>query len=133
MSPYYLFKVVAGPKADRFISEARRVLRGTDFSVVGRARNPNRKQFYKETGKRSYGWDDQVLKHPYQDCLPYKHASYLALYLRDYHPFGKDNSIKRAKKAAKVVKKLRSQWEAQVVKKLRSQWETQGWTFFMGK
>ena len=56
-----------------FVSDCRKLLRGSGVRLRVRGRNPNRKQFYTKTG---YG------KHPYCQDLPVKYASHYALYVR---------------------------------------------------
>lgn len=77
-----------------FVSDCRKLLRGTGVGLRVRGRNPNRKQFYTKTG---YG------KHPYCQDLPVKYASHYALYVRDERINSIDDYARLCERAKIVI------------------------------
>lgn len=70
-----------------FLSDLRKVFRGTGMKVIRYARNPNREQFYANEPRRR-GIGGGLLKHYYCQNLPLQHATHYALYARDSKGYG---------------------------------------------
>jgi hypothetical protein len=72
-SHHFVGHVVLNDVGRQFIKDARKVLKGSGFTLWARGRNPNRKQF---AGQGYY------THHMLRSTIPIRFASYVGLYLR---------------------------------------------------
>lgn len=104
-SPSFIGFVPNTSHGTTFLSDLRKVFRGTGMKVIRYARNPNRKQFY-----QNYIYSSGR-KHYYCQNLPLQYATHYALYVRD----SKGDTLRgqevmeiRAKTIFNTVKKIYS-------------------------
>ena len=83
-TPSFIGHVAKNDITYDFVTDVRKVLKGTGFSIWLRGRHPNRKQFYPEKDRTVTYKDGTTHTHKssYQQDLPREHASYFAMYLR---------------------------------------------------
>lgn len=106
-SDSYVCHVPNTKEALAFVEDCRKVLRGSGFGLTMYARNPNRKQFYKND-RHTYG-DGYLAKHDYCQNLPRQFATSFALYFTGQNPsitmaraHGRVDAIRKIYEANKV-------------------------------